>query len=264
MARARVIGIIQARIGSTRLPRKVLLPLAGKAVLEHVIARVGSSSQIDEVVVATTIAAGDARIAALCDGLQVRVFRGSEDDVLDRFYRSARLLKAEHVVRITADCPLMDPDIIDLIVSRHLVSKADYTSNTLLPTYPDGEDVEVLTVDALERAWRDATLRSEREHVTPYLTSHPEIFNLVNVKNAVDLSAKRWTLDREVDYDFLKTIFARLYPRNPLFGMREVLDFLKDNPDVEKKNMNISRNEGYRISLKEDGPVKGISRHTEK
>ncbi len=249
----KTIAIIQARIGATRLPGKVLLKLAGKSVLEHVILRVKKAGSISDVVVATSVKKDNEAIVEFCGKLGVRTFSGSEEDVLDRFYQAALLLKPEHMVRITADCPMIDPDIIDEIVSKHIEKGCDYTSNTIKPTYPDGEDVEVFKMSALEMAWKNAKLPSEREHVTPYIRNNPKLFRAVNVSYKTDLSGKRWTLDEERDYRFLSGVFEGLYGTNHFFGMEEVLKFLEKNPELEGINSSIMRNEGYLKSLRTKG-----------
>lgn len=248
----KTIAIIQARISSTRLPGKVLMPLAGISVLEHVIARVRRSEKVSDVIVATSTKKNDLRIAEFCEKFNVKVFCGSEEDVLDRFYQASRLSDPAHIVRITADCPMIDPKIIDIIVDRHLKGGLDYTSNTIRPTYPDGEDAEVFKMSVLDNAWKNAKLPSEREHVTPYIRNNPQVFKLFNVEYKTDLSGKRWTLDEKSDYEFLKEVFAGLYPRDPFFGMEDVLRFLEKNPQIEKINSAIERNEGYKRSLKND------------
>lgn len=253
-----ILAIIQARMGATRLPGKVLLDLNGKTVLERVIERVLSASLIDEVMVATTGEEQDRPIIALCHKNGVACYGGSESDVLDRFYQAAVRRGPDHVVRITADCPLIDPAIIDEVIKRHLAANADYTSNTLEETFPDGEDVEVFSFSALQEAWRDASLVSEREHVTPYIRKNGGQFKLVNVANGVDLSAKRWTLDRPEDYRFISGIYQRLGQLGPLFGMASILSLLKREPGLEMLNQGIQRNEGYARSLQEDRTVKAI------
>lgn len=251
-----IIAVIQARSGSTRLPDKVLLRLIDKSVLEHVVARVKKSRYIKEVVVATTILKEDLRIVKLCASKGIKVYCGSKNDVLDRYYQAARLFGADHVVRITADCPLIDPSVINKVVRVHLESKADYTANVVQYTYPDGEDTEIFTFEALKKAWEKAALSSEREHVTPYIRKHPELFHVKGVKFPQDLSGKRWTLDNAEDYKFIKAVYQKLYKKNYMFGMKEILRFLKMNPHVEKINQHITRNEGYIKSLKEDKVLK--------
>ncbi|GAI87236.1 unnamed protein product, partial [marine sediment metagenome] len=188
-----IIAIIQARIGSTRLPRKVLMELEGKTVLEHVIERVKRSNLINDVVVATTILKDDLEIVKLCSNIGISVYCGSEENVLDRYYQTVRLFKAEHIVRITSDCPLMDPKIIDEAINLHLRKKADYTSNTIKETYPDGQDVEIFTFEALKKAWKNVNLASEKEHVTPYIRKN-QSFKIVSLEYEKNLFHKRWTL----------------------------------------------------------------------
>jgi spore coat polysaccharide biosynthesis protein SpsF (cytidylyltransferase family) len=247
------IAIIQARLASTRLPRKVLLPLGADTVLNWVIRRVRAASLLDDVWVVTSVSPEDKAIVRACAEQGANVFLGSQHDVLDRYYQLARHLpKPCNVVRITADCPLIDALVIDDVVRTHVSEQNDYTSNTLTPTYPDGEDVEVFTFDALQAAWKDAALLSEREHVTPFIKNHPSVFKLGNVANDVDLSGKRWTIDEEADYIFLKKIFEDLGARSGEFGMREVLSYLARNPQHEEVNSRIIRNEGYLASLRKD------------
>ena len=203
-----IIAIVQARLGSTRLPRKILLDLEGKTVLERVIERVNSSKLIKEVVVATTIRKEDLEITELCSNIGIRIYCGSENDVLDRYYQAARLFKADHIVRITSDCPLIDSKKIDEVTNLHLYKKADYTSNIIKETYPDGQDVEIFIFEALAEAWEKAKLPSEREHVTPYIKKNSTIFNIANLENKEDLYQKRWTLDYPADYDFIKAVYS--------------------------------------------------------
>ncbi len=250
---AKTVAFIQARMASTRLPRKVLLPLQGVPVLQHVIQRTRAARLVSDVVVVTTMEPEDLQIVALCASLETRVFCGSVNDVLDRFYQAARIAGADNVVRITADCPVMDPGVIDRVVEAHLEGKADYTSNVLKATFPDGEDVEVVALGALEKAWREAALLSEREHVTPYLRNHPELFRLVGVESETDLGGKRWTVDEPKDYAFLQALYDRLYPSDHLFPMKRVLELLREHPELEQINSSIGRNEGYAKSLREDG-----------
>jgi spore coat polysaccharide biosynthesis protein SpsF (cytidylyltransferase family) len=247
----KIIAIIQARLGSTRLPGKVLLDLEGRTVLEHVVRRVKSSKHVDDVIVATTINMDDLEIVKLCTNLGIRVYCGSEDDVLDRYYQTARRFKADHIVRITSDCPLIDPVVIDEVIKLHFLDEADYSTNTIKETYPDGEDVEVFTFEALKQTWKNANLASEREHVTPYLRKNPA-FKIASLESKKDLSNKRWTLDNPEDYEFIKLIYKNLYNKNQLFGMEEILKFIDRNPEVEMINKSITRNEGYLKSLKED------------
>ena len=251
-----ILAIIQARISSTRLPKKVLLDLEGKTVLEHVVERVNRSKRISEVIVATTINSEDLEIVKLCSNKGIRVFCGSEDDVLDRFYQVAKLIKPKHIVRITADCPMIDPNVIDKTINLHLYQNSDYTCNTLNETFPDGLDVEIFTYEALEKAWKEAILTSEREHVTPYIRKHEEIFKISGLEKKQNLSKKRWTIDEYDDYKFLKVIFKNVYVKNSNFRMNDILKYLRKNPDVERMNNQIVRNEGYLKSVEEDRKIK--------
>lgn len=246
------LAVIQARMGSTRLPSKVLKNLSGKTVLEHVISRVKQSKFIHEIIVATTIDDRDLEIVEFCAARKIRVFVGSEQDVLDRYYQAARLLNPVNVVRITSDCPMIDPEIIDVIGQRHLAEKADYTSNTIDETYPDGLDAEIFTFSSLEKTWKEAHLLSEREHVTPYIKNHPNIFKLISVKYETDLSFMRWTIDQPEDFTFLAEMFKRLYVKNPNFRTANILNEISKNPELLKINNGIIRNEGYLKSLMKD------------
>lgn len=245
-----VAVFIQARMGSTRLPGKVLMPLDGRPVLEHVVERVKAAGIGDPVVV-TTLSLHDLPIVAYCAGHGVRVFCGSENDVLDRFWQAAKLLDIGHVVRITSDCPILDPVIVQRVVRMHLETGADYTSNVQVETFPDGLDVEVFRKSALEKAWNEASAPSEREHVTPYIRKNPKLFEQRDLKNETDLSGLRWTLDDPADYQFLTALFAKLGDR-PTFGMEDVLEALRNNPDMADINGGTLRNAGYAKSLRED------------
>lgn len=249
--------IIQARYGSTRLPGKVLLKVLGKSILEYAIERVKKAKNIENIIVATTVKKKDLQIVNLTKRLGIAVYCGSEDDVLDRYYQAAKLFKAKHIVRITADCPLIDSQIINNVINYYFESGADYCSNGLdEETFPDGEDVEIFSFDALNDAWQNAKLLSEREHVIPYITKHPDRFKLASFKNKIDLSDKRWTLDRKEDFELIKAILESLYPVNPDFKMDDILEFLQRNPYLEEINRDIVRNEGYLKSLRQERRVK--------
>lgn len=228
--------IAQARISSTRLLGKVLRPILGKTVLEHLIIRLKAAKMIDNIIVATTDAKEDGEIVAIAEKLRVKSYQGSVNDVLDRFYKAAKQFGAQHIVRITADCPLMDPAVVDEGVAEYFSSGADYCSNVIIRTFPDGEDVEIFSFAALEKAWKEAKLSSDREHVTTYIRKHPEKFKLTNFKNNLNIADKRWTLDREEDFIFMERVYGALYAENPRFGMRDILDFLKKNPELEEIN----------------------------
>jgi len=247
----KVVAIIQARMSSTRLPGKVLADVCGQPLLHHVVCRARCARTPDQVVVATSDRPADDAVVRFCEMSSVPCFRGSEEDVLDRYYQAARHFQAETVVRLTADCPLLDPDVVDRVVRAFGEGDRDYVSNTLDRTYPDGLDVEVFSFTALARAWREARLPSEREHVTPYIWKHPELFRLGNVKQEEDLSDLRWTVDEPRDLAFVRAVYRWLGPRSD-FGMKEVLALLREHPELGRINAGIERNEGYRRSLERD------------
>jgi spore coat polysaccharide biosynthesis protein SpsF (cytidylyltransferase family) len=246
----RIVAIIQARMGSTRLPGKTLMPLAGQPLLGHILDRVRASRRIHEMLVATTTDSADSEIVEFARGKGCDTYCGSAYDVLDRYYQAALQAKADVIVRITADDPFKDPAVIDLIVEALLAApELDYASNTLEPTFPEGLDVEAFTWSALEDAWKDAQLPSEREHVTPYIWKHPERFSIENVRHSSDLSRLRWTLDYESDYKFAVEIYSRLY-HGQVFGMDEILELLSNEPKLQAINSKVLRNAGYLASLK--------------
>lgn len=247
----RVIAIIQARMNSRRLPGKVLLPLCGKPVLEHVVTRVKACAQIEEVIVATSTEASDDPIADWSRASDVNCFRGSLDDVLDRFYQCALQYGAESVVRITADCPVVDPAIIDEVIAGYYAGGFDYYG--LGGEFPDGLDCTVISFSALSKAWQEAKLQSEREHVGPYIEKYPDLFNNGALNKFTGLSHLRWTLDEPEDYQLLNQIYDALYSESSLFLTQDILDFLEKNPEMKELNSQIIRNEGYLKSLEADG-----------
>lgn len=251
----RVIGIIQARLDSTRLPKKVLSNIVGKPMIIHLLDRAKKSKLLDNIVIATTTNKSDDEIERIVKEYGFDIFRGSQDDVLDRYYNAAKLYNADIIVRITGDCPLLDPMVVDHAVKYFKDNDFDYISNVIEPTYPDGLDIEVFSFNALEKAWKNANLKSEREHVTPYI-KNPENFRVSNFKNNKDLSHMRWTVDEPRDLDFVREIYKRLYPKKKLFLMDDVLKLLEENPEIEKINSGIGRNEGYLKSLKEDERIR--------
>ncbi|OFZ97446.1 MAG: hypothetical protein A3H35_11875 [Betaproteobacteria bacterium RIFCSPLOWO2_02_FULL_62_17] len=245
-----IVAIIQARMSSSRLPGKVLMPLAGKPVLEHVVSRIRACKTVGNVVIATSTDRTDDAIQAWCETEGISHYRGSLDDVLDRYYQAAMIHKADAVVRITADCPAVDPTIVDDVVKGFLAGGYDYYG--LSGEFPDGLDCTVFSFAALERAWHEAKLKSEREHVGPYVEKHPELFKIGGYKKFSGLSCHRWTLDEPRDYEFLQAVFARLYQEGAPFLTAEVLALLDREPELMAINSNIVRNEGYLKSLAED------------
>lgn len=249
----RVVAVLQARTGSTRLPGKVMADLAGKPLLARVIERAQAVPGVQTVVVATTRAERDRPILDLAKACGAKAYAGSEEDVLDRYYQAVRQFGGEVVVRLTADCPLLDPRVSARVLERYLKGDVDYASNTLDPTFPDGLDTEVFSFAALERAWRESGLASEREHVTPYIWKNPVKFRLASVTDEVDRSGLRWTVDEAQDLEFVRAVYKHLYrDGEPPFGMDEVLALLGKKPELKAMNTGFLRNEGYAKSLRED------------
>jgi spore coat polysaccharide biosynthesis protein SpsF (cytidylyltransferase family) len=247
----RTVAIVQARLGSTRLPRKTLAPIGGKPLLEHVFDRAAACIRIHEVTLATTSDPVDLELIGLAARKGIASYAGSSGDVLDRFYQAARRFEATVIVRVTADDPFKDPDVIDRVIETFLSRPLDYCSNTIEPTYPEGLDIEVFSFDALERAWQEAVLASDREHVTPFMWRQPELFRCANVTLGRDLSNLRWTLDYEEDLRFAREVYARFY-RGQVFGMEEMLDLLEREPWLSGINSGFTRNAGYQLSLQCD------------
>jgi glutamate-1-semialdehyde aminotransferase/spore coat polysaccharide biosynthesis protein SpsF (cytidylyltransferase family)/predicted dehydrogenase len=246
-----VVAIIQARMGSSRLPGKSLAQIEKRPMLWHVIHRVKRASLIDRVVVATSTSPADDAIEKMCQENDVPCYRGSEHDVLDRFYGAARGEKASQVVRITADCPLIDPEVIDRVVRRFQRGDLDYASNAMVRSYPDGLDTEIFSFSALERAWHEASRTSEREHVTPYLRS--DKFRTANVENNSTpfYQHYRWTVDEAEDLEFIRAVYRALRDRES-FGMKDVLELIEKTPGLDKMNSEIVSNRGYYKSLFEE------------
>lgn len=236
----KTVAIIQARMGSSRLPGKVLRLVDGQPMLCYVVRRAARAQRVDELVVATTTGPADEPIAAFCRTEGLPCFRGSETDVLDRYYRAARQQGADAIVRITGDCPLIDPEVIDRVVEafQQHQPKIDYAAN-IIPrrTYPRGLDTEVFRFDALKRAWREARDPESREHVTAYLYRNPDRFRLLGVLNENDLSAKRWTVDTEDDLRLVCAIVAHF--GHDRFSWHEVLDAYQQHPEWLEINKHV-------------------------
>lgn len=246
------LGILQARSSSSRLPGKVSKPILGKAMLLRQIDRLKRCQELDQLVVATSNHESDDTLVEMCERNAIAYYRGSLNNVLDRFYMTYKHFGATDIVRLTGDCPLADAKVIDHVINQHKGLGAAYTSNTIRPTYPDGLDVEVFKAESLEKAWNEATLASEKEHVTPYIVKHPELFSQHNVENSSDMSALRWTVDTPEDFEFVLRIYEALMSKRPNFTMDDVLELLKKHPELKDLNANSARNSGYVESLEKD------------
>lgn len=247
-----ILGIMQARMSSKRLPGKVLKPLLGIPMFLRQIERIKRSKKIEELIIATSVDETDDAIVNVCKAQHLKYFRGSLHDVLDRYYQAAIRHEPKHVVRLTADCPLTDPIMIDTVIDYHIHGHYDYTNNFLTPTYPYGLDAEIMTLDALKLAWQEAKLPSEREHVTLFLYQHPKRFRIGHVKNDKDLSHLRFAVDEPDDFLFINTIYEALYPKNSAFTTDDILDFLDKNPTLTQLNSHFNRYAGLEKSFLED------------
>lgn len=244
MVKKRVVIILQARMGATRLPEKPLIKVMGRPLLSYQLERLRRVKLADEVVVATTTDPKDNPIADFCRENHTACFRGSEEDVLDRYYQAAKHFHADYVVRVTGDCPLIDPKIVDQVIQCYLdhLPKYDYISNSQKDrTDPRGLDTEIFSFDMLERAVREAKLPSEREHVTVYFYTHPELFSLYHVRQSQDISHHRWTVDTAEDLDLITKILTALYPVKPDFDTQDILKILDKHPDWVKINAHIKQ-----------------------
>lgn len=248
------IAIIQARMNSTRLPGKVLLDIApGTTVLECMLARVAASTEIDTTIVATTTNEKDTVLVDFLRARDLPYFVGNENDVLDRYYQAAKAQGAKEgdvIVRMTSDCPLIDPKVIDATIRYFKEGNFDYASNNLEPyTYADGMDTEVFSSEALERAWKEATSAAHREHVTFYMWKNPDLFKVGQYENPKEGQADyRLTLDYSEDLAVLSNIYTHLFPNNPLFSMEDILTYLDAHPDLKKINTAVERNASWKAA----------------
>lgn len=236
------VAIVQARMGSSRLPGKVLMDLAGQPMLARVVARARRASTVDQVVVATTTDPSDDAVAAFCEARGYSFYRGSVFDVLDRFYGAAKAFNAQVIVRITADCPLIDPDAIDRVVTAFHEHKVDFAANRLPPpwqrTWPIGLDTEVCSFAGLERAWKEAALNYEREHVMPYFYDQEGRFPIYVVEHEPDYGSLRWTVDTTEDLILLRQIFTR-FGGGDDFSWRDVLRLVEQEPELMRINAGV-------------------------
>ncbi len=236
----KVAAIVQARMGSTRLPGKVLLDIAGKSMLARVVGRLSAAKSLDSLLVATTDSPQDDVIVEECRRLSVTAFRGQEDDVLDRYHQAAQSIAADVVVRITSDCPLVDREVTDQTIEKFLAEQPDYASNCLIRTFPRGLDTEVMTAQALRQAWSEADQAYQRAHVTPYIYEHPEKFKLLSVTGEQDYSRHRWTVDTPEDLDLMRAIYQRLGWKGD-FLWRDVLALFDDALELAALNRDVAQ-----------------------
>jgi spore coat polysaccharide biosynthesis protein SpsF len=243
----KIVAIIQARMGSTRLPGKVLKDILGKPMLWHLINRLEHARLVDKIIIATSDNKGDRPIISFAEENEIPCYAGSDVDLLDRLYQAAKKFGADAVVRITGDCPLVDPAVVDKVTKAYLDNEDsfDYVSNVHPPTYPDGLDTEIFSFQALKRAWEEVKEPFRREWITTNFFEHPKKYRLGNVEYDEDLSYMRWTVDYEDDFDFVTQIYERLYEEDRVFLMEDVLNLLRQNPKLMDINKGHIANEAY-------------------
>lgn len=248
------VAIIQARMGSTRLPGKVLLKILGTPMLGHIVERIGLAPGVARVVVATSDQPADEPIRSFCRERDIAFFTGSEHDVLDRFYRAAESCGADPVIRITGDCPFADPGVIGRLLELYGSGVYDHVGVATGAgaifleggRFPDGLDAECFSFASIERAWREATLPADREHVTPYIWRNKDLFRCGNLLAAGDYSRMRWTVDNGADFEFTTRVYSALYRPGEPFRMAEVLNYVLAHPELAELNRDFIGNEGYR------------------
>ena len=240
----KVSVLIQARTGSSRLPGKVLEKIENEPMIWHVINRVKQIKSVDQIILITTEEKEDQYLLKIADNEGIIGFTGSTNDVLDRHFQCALNFDADPIIRITSDCPLIDPFLVENILQFYLTNNFDYVSNIVIPTYPDGLDTEIFSFQTLEKLAHHVKLYSEREHVTTAIAKNPQLFTFYNYKNQENLSSYRWTVDRLEDLQFVREIYSRMAPRT-VFSMDDVLKLISNEPDLLEINRGIDRNEGH-------------------
>lgn len=241
----KISAIIQARMGSTRLSGKSMKNICGRPLIWHVVNRIKYSQKIDEIIIATTTNPKDDILCKWAKDNNIKLYRGSENDVLNRYYKAAKRFSSEIIVRVTADDPFKDPKITDLVICEFEKKKVDFAYNNHPPSFPEGLDVEVFSFDALTRAESMSNDNYEREHVTQFFYRNPSMFKQINIKNSIDLSSLRWTIDEESDLEMARKIYTGLYKSGSIFLMDEIINYLKDNPKVAKINTGVKRSGMY-------------------
>lgn len=242
----KVNAIIQARCGSTRLPGKIFMEIDGKPLLWHVVNRLKYSKLIDDIVVATTTGTKDDATEEWCKKNEVNCYRGSEDDVLNRFYTAACEFPCDVIVRVTADDPFKEPSIIDTIIKKLFDENLDLSTNVFPPSFPEGLDCEVFTFKVLETMERATNDSYDREHVTPYIYNNPDKFKIGNVTSNHQLSAYRWTIDNSEDYEMVNAIYNNRKEENEgILLMQEILEIIEENPEIVEINSNVKRSAMY-------------------
>jgi len=248
--------VIQARSGSSRLANKIFLTLTGKPLLYRMFERVAASELKGTIVIATTTESSDDNVESFCKDHKINFYRGHQTDLLDRHYQAAKIFSADAVIKIPSDCPLIDSKVIDKVIQFYLnnINNYDYVSNLHPATYPDGNDVEIMSFNALEKAWNNAEREFEREHTTPFIWENPDKFRIGNVlwETGLDYSMTyRFTIDYPEDYEFIKKVYDELYPKKPDFSLEDILNLLNENKEIKKINSKYNGVNWYRNHLNE-------------
>ena len=243
-------AIIQARMGSTRLPGKIMMKLNGISILESLLKQISYCTKLDGVILATTVNKEDDVIETFANDNSIDFFRGDSSDVLNRFYQCSKKFQVDNIVRITSDCPLLDPQLVDKVISLFFTKKYDYTNNFFKRTFPYGTEVEVFSFDSLEKTWKNAKLISQREHVTPYIYDNQNLFSIGYIENDVDISYLHWAVDRIEDLKFVRKIYQKI-KKHPIL-LNDILRVLSKNPSFLNLNKDINPREGYEKSLLDD------------
>ena len=238
-----IVIIVQARMGSTRLPGKVAKRVLGKTLLEYLLERLKRVKKSNDLCVATTTDSRNQPILDICSAMFVKTFRGSEEDVLERYFLAAQKFRADAIVRVTADCPLIDPAEIDRLIEHYIenLNRYDYVADCKERSYPLGMSAEIFSFEALKQAHENARSIPEREHVTPYLYLHPELFHLENITYKENQRDHRWTVDTLEDLQLVSRIIESLYPVKPNFSIRDILNLVQENPEWKEINSHVKQ-----------------------
>ena len=240
-----IAAIIQARVGSSRLPNKVFADLCGRPLLWHIINRLRRSQYLDRIIITTTTHRSDDLVVEWAIKNDILYFRGSEKDVLLRYYDAAKSYQVSSIVRITADDPFKDPKIMDTVIELFFKESVDVACNNYPPTFPEGLDIEVFSFEALKKANNEALGEFEREHVTQYFYKHPKLFSIINHSNTDDLSFYRWTIDEQDDLDMAREVYSKLYNSGELFYMKDIIELINNNQYIASINSNVKRSSLY-------------------
>lgn len=242
-----VNAIIQARCGSTRFPSKVFADINGNPLIWHVVNRLTYAKTINKIIIATTTSYKDDKIETWCNENNIACYRGSENDVLNRYYSASVAYPSDIIVRITADDPFKEPSLIDAVVNKLIKEGYDHVTNNLPPSWPEGLDCEALTFVALKKSEESTHDEFEREHVTQYIYHNPDKFKIGNVASEVDLSSLRWTIDNKIDYEMVKAIYTNRNPKNEgILLLNEILEIIEKHPEISQINADVERSAMYK------------------